>query len=239
MALLKNMMFTHTANGHMIVAASLDTALALGLCEEHQQLYLWVVDSCARLGRVNVKTGTTEAIARLGIAMEEISFNSRGYLLGTAGRDLYRINPRTGALNLLTDARANSDSSSSFQRSASAEHSSQVLALGGSGHHSLVGAFRSDASQTSAQPAFDLARLFLKLHSVEEDNLVQLAILDGRTLDVGIFGYGTIYGRAKSNISRFQLENPGIYTTNSLTGRATTLAEHPRQRTGALAESGV
>lgn len=226
MSLIKKMMFTHSANGHLVVAASLDVALAMGLCDEDQQLYLWVVDSAARLGRVNIKTAKTEVIGKLGITMDEISFNDQGYLLGSSGKDLYRINTRNGALSRLS--------------SADVDDGSHTPALTGNtpARRSLVGALRSDTDQSPAQLAFELARLFIKLYSVDEENLVQLAILDGRTMDIGVFGYGTIYGRAASNISRFQMENPGIYTTNSLTGRTTTLADHLRKPASLLAEAG-
>lgn len=226
MSLMKKLMFTHSANGHLVVAASLDVAMAMGLCEEDQQLYLWVVDSAARLGRVNIKTAKTEVIGKLGITMDEICFNDQGYLLGSSGKDLYRINTRNGALGLLSGADA-------------AEGSHTPVVTGSTSHaRSLVGALRSDTGQSPAHLAFELARLFIKLYSVGEDNLVQLAILDGRTMDIGVFGYGTIYGRAASNIRRFQMENPGIYTTSSLTGRTTTLAEHQRKPASLFAEAG-
>ena len=228
MSVLNKMMFTHSENGHLIVAASLDTALTLGMCENSQQLYLWVVDDTTRLGRVNVRSGHVELIGKVGIPMEEIAFDSRGYLLGASGHDLYRINPQNGALTLL--------SCQGEQKAGAAGGSGHLTGLGGAGNRSLVGSFKSEQNQSSAHLAFDLARLFIKLYADGDENLVQLAILDGRTMDIGIFGYGTIYGRAKSNISQFQMENPGIYTTDSLTGRTTALAEYPLRKASGLPE---
>ncbi|MDX1694984.1 MAG: hypothetical protein R3208_14555 [Ketobacteraceae bacterium] len=224
-------MFTHARSGHLVVAASMDAAITLGMCEDSQRLYLWIVDATTQLGRIDVKTGDVQLIGKVGISMREIGFDNQGRLLGMNGSDVYKINPSNGALAMIGGTSDEPSRTHSFAvRQSQVARGSNVLSFGQNTTPSMIPAEKADSDRTDADIAFELARLFMKLRSDNKENMVQLAVIDGKSMEIGVFGYGTIYGRAKSHLNLFHLNDPMIYTTDSTTGNTTSIAEHPRNR---------
>ena len=234
MLMLDNLMFTHGRSGHLIVAATMDAAITLGLCEDAQKQYLWVVDKRTQLGRIDVKTGEVETIGKLGIGMEEIAFDQQGFLKGINGNDVYRINTRNASLSMVggTDGFQDHDQPAAKvpRQSTPQYQDSNVLAFGQPKVSGNVPQQKPEENRSDSDLAFDLARLFMKIMPQGGQNMVQLAIIDGKSIDIGVFGYGTIYGRAKSQVNLFQMNDPAIYTTDSITGDTMAVSEHPRNR---------
>lgn len=231
MQLLDNIMFTHSSDGHLVVAASMGTALAQGLCDDAQHQYLWVVDSATRLGRVDVKSGKAEVIGRLGIELQEIGFDEQGRLLGRSGQDLYSINTNNAKLTFMPVSEATSGHQSSVKQFPRPErHTGGLFSVANSAPLLVEDSRANGINRTASELAFDLARLYMKLFSQEADNMVQLAVLDGRSMDIGVFGYGTIYGSARGNISLFQPDARRVYTTDSRTGNTTSVTDYSNSR---------
>ena len=226
MQLLDNIMFTHSQGGHLILAASMDVAIALGLCDDAPRQYLWVVDKETRLGCVDVKTAQVTVIGKLGIAMSDISFDHQGRLLGMNGGDVYHINTTNASLKMLDGTREIRSMSQGMHVESDyrTRHQDNVVTIGGKKREA------ERAERKDSELAFDLARFFMKLFPNDHRNMVQLAVIDGTSMDIGVFGYGTVYGRAKTHLNLFQLDDPRIYTIDSKTGNPTSIAAHPRNR---------
>ena len=158
-----------------------------------------------------------------GIMMTDISFDHQGRLLGMNGDDVYHINTANASLRMIEGGRDIRSMSRGMhiESDQRIRHQDNVVAIGGK---------RQDVPRTDADIAFDLARFFMKVCPEDHHNMVQLAVIDGKTIDIGVFGYGTVYGRAKSHLNLFQLDDPRIYTIDSTTGNPTSIAAHPRNR---------
>lgn len=222
MHLLHHIIFSHCSSGELVVVASMKTAMALGLNDDADRLLLWIVDHQGHLGCLDIRSAECSVIGRLGITMKEIGFDEQGRLIGCNGTDTYLIDTGNARVTLLDAIPSHRQALSARAGSATAWQKPELLASC-STHSFGDGATKRNATEL----AFDMARFFMNNVLGHQEQFVQLAVLNGHTLEIGVFGHGPLYGRAKSQISLLHTQGARIYTTNSATGHTTPVSDYP------------
>ena len=195
--------------------------------------FLYIHDSTANLGIVNVESGSTNIIGNMGVTMTDIGFDPSGNLFGLSFESLYSIDKTTGNTTFIGDHGIGGGNALVFGNDgtlygAGYRTTSLFTIDVGTGESTSIGdmGFASAGDLT-----FNGDDLFL---SSKTDKLVNIDIAEGaKGTAVGSFdssGLSGVYALATGDDDKFYgVAGTQIFTVNTITGDITLISDYGGQ----------
>ena len=194
---------------------------------------VWVSDSNAVLGTVDVNTGNVNVIGNMGVPMVDIAFDPNGNLYGVSGGNLYRIDPSTAATTLIGGGGIPGDSLAFDSGGILYTATSSLYTVDVStGATSLVGN-GGDIYNSSGDLAFISDNLYLSSSTASGDTLVRIDRTTGDGTLIGDIGIGVVWGLATDNyIDLYGVAGTSIFSISTVTGASGPIVEFGGQGIG-------